>query len=156
MAEGSWREPGPLFVAVAASRLASAAAAPAHRAARRLVEMQMIGMRGVIIGRKHGREKVACAAADFAQEGGILTCVRPVAKHADAPAAGKAKAGDVERIGGSMLAERALGTPVEATTRIASEMIDARDSLAEVPLGGRLDHVALPQDERGGHGAGGD
>ena len=65
----------------------------------------MIAVGGVVIGRKHGGEKPAAAVAHLAQERAFGARRGPILQHRHPAAVGEAKAGDVERVGGRMLAE---------------------------------------------------
>ena len=68
--------------------------------------MQVIGVRGVIVGGQGRREQRAGAVADFAQERRLGIAAFPVAHDGDAGAVGEAEAGNVDRIG---LVEPAAG-----------------------------------------------
>lgn len=111
-------------------------------------------MRVVIVGRQRRGEQVAGAVAHGVQETGGRIVSPPVARHGDAATVGQAEGGDVDRIGGGMLAPRASLAAVEAPTAVAADMINRRDRTAQDCAGGGLHHVPLPHRQRRGDRAG--
>jgi hypothetical protein len=104
----------------------------------------MVAVGGIVVGREHRREHVACAVAHLAEEGGAWALVVPVADQGDAAAVLQPEAGDVDRIGGGMLAPRALAAPIDAAAIVASEMLDFGDAAPEMLERGGLDDVPFP------------
>src|SRR5690606_5989306 len=74
------------------------------------VEVEVIGVGGVVVGAEHDVEPVAGAIAHDAQEGGFggrgrgFVSVAPVGQHADAATVLEHEAGDVEGVGGGVAA----------------------------------------------------
>src|SRR3954469_22574627 len=91
-----------------------AARPPSHRAALRLVEVEVVAMGFVVIGGEGGGEEAAGAVADVVGEAGFLSLAAPVGGEGDGGAGGEAEAGDVDGVGRGMLAPAALGAAVEA------------------------------------------
>src|SRR5688572_6601157 len=110
--------------------------------------MEVVAMRGVVVRTEHAVEDAARAVANLPQESPIGVAAAPLALDAYAPAAFEHEARDVDGIGGRVPAERRAFTPVDATARIAAEVLEARDILPEMSARGRLQDVRLPQRER--------
>jgi hypothetical protein len=70
--------------------------------------MEMVAVGFVIVGRENGGEEAAGAVANLAQEAGLGIVAHPVGDHPHPAAVGEDEAGDVDRIGGGMLAPRAF------------------------------------------------
>src|SRR5690606_35670446 len=93
-----------------------AAILTAHSSERspRLVEMEVIGVRGIVVGRKHGSERPAGLVARAAQEGGFRARPCPASRDADAPAVVEDEGRDVDRVAGSVLAPASFPLAVES------------------------------------------
>lgn len=133
-----------------------AAGAPAKASALGLVEMQVVGVRRVIVRRKDRGKQVAGAVAHFPQEPGGIGFPVPVAKDGYLAAIGKAKRMDVDGICRRMLAERALGPSIEPPAAEAPGMVDPHDLRSKMAPRSRQHHVPFPEEERGCYRAGRD
>ena len=90
-------------------RAAGSATGPAVSALR-LIEVEMVAMRGVIVRQEHGREDAARPVAHLAQErglGGIVTARPgdPVADDTHSPPVTQDESGDVQRVARSRYAD---------------------------------------------------
>lgn len=124
-------------------------------AARRLVEMQMVGVGLVIIGRQGRRKQRAGAIAHFLEEAGPLVVRIPMAGNRDGAPVGEAEGGDVDRIGGRMFAEIAGLPAADAAAAVAAKGGDCLDRGAEMAGGGGVDDLFFPQDQADRHRAAG-
>ena len=105
-----------------------AAILTAHSSERspRLVEMEVIGVRGIVVGRKHGSERPAGLVARAAQEGGFRARPCPASRDADAPAVVEDEGRDVDRVAGSVLAPASFPLAVESAAAVGTEVLDPR------------------------------
>ncbi len=109
--------------------------------------MEVIAMRGVIVGTEHRVEEAAGALASLAQERRIATLLRPGGKNPKAATVDH-EPRDIQRIGGCMMTHARVRPPVDAAAGIASEMLYPADGDAEMANSDRLEHVPFPQGER--------
>src|ERR1700744_4867882 len=95
--------------------------------------MQMIAVRGVIVGRESDREQFARAAPHLAQERRALGIAIPVFLHRDPRRILQAEARYVDCLGGCVLAPAFAAVADDVAAAIAPEMLDRADALAEMP-----------------------
>src|SRR5689334_21863540 len=92
------------------------------------VEMEMVVMIGVAVGREADREAPAAAAVDLAQEAADpLVLAVPAFADGDVAAVGEQEARDVDRIGAAMFGEALSRPAVDRPAGIGSERLDPRD-----------------------------
>src|SRR5688500_4257863 len=118
---------------------------PPERATIGLVQMEMVLVRRIVIGRQHGREQVAGAVADLVEKAAARPLCFPVAGNADPRSVREREAGNVDGVGRRMLAPAALRAAVEAAAAVAAEMLDGRDLLPEIKLRRGLDDMPFPE-----------
>jgi hypothetical protein len=94
----------------------SAAETPPHLATRGLVEVEMVGVGRIVVGREGGRKQLACAVANLAEEGGAPWIAIPVVPDCDAFAALEPETGDVDCVRGGVFAPLADAATVEPAT----------------------------------------
>src|SRR3546814_14422036 len=100
----------------------STAGAPAPCAALRLIEVQMVAMGRIVIGRQDRRKQRAGAVADLMQEIRFLPLCLPVRRDADPTAIGQDETRHVDGVGGGMLAEIPGTASISAAAAIGHEM----------------------------------
>ena len=69
-----------------------------------ILEMEVVVVGGVVVGREHCREQAAAAVADLVKEAALFALVALVGGDADPAAVLEPKARDIDRIGAGMLA----------------------------------------------------
>jgi hypothetical protein len=73
--------------------------------------MEVVAVRGVVIGREDGGEDSTGTAAHAVEEAGPIVVALPIVAHLDPPAVGKHEGGDVDRIAGGVFAPSPLTRP---------------------------------------------
>ena len=112
--------------------LSAACATSAAEAKRSTVQMQVIEMRGVVIGTQNTVEKPARAVTHLVHELRFSARALPVAGNAQSPAIGQHESGHIPCLGGCVPAAGGIRATVYIPARVAAEMFDAGNRLAEV------------------------
>ena len=100
--------------------------------------MEMIVVSLIIVGAEHDIEEVARSTSQGAQERHpVRVAPRPVGLHCNLLPIRQNEAGDVDGIGGRMLAAPAARTMIDITAGISAEMRDPRHVLPEMLPRGR-------------------
>ena len=115
----------------------------------------MVDVGGIVVRRQDRSEEIAGAVANFAQERCLHVIAGPITQDRDRPAILQSDSGHVDRVGGSVLTERAFAAPVKPAAAEAAGMIDLPDLLTKMSQRRGLNDLPLPQGERSRNWAGG-
>ena len=110
----------------------------------RLIEVQVIAVRRIVIGRERGAERLACRIACGVQEVGRPVFPWPIAQDRYAPAVGEDEGGDVDGIADCVLAPAAGLTPADPAAIGGAQVLHRDHARAEELGRGRLHAVPQP------------
>lgn len=98
--------------------------------------MKMVGMGGVVVW-PQAVTIVAAAGTKHRPQPGLGFILFPAAQHRHLLPVGEAKATDVQRLSGGVLAQPGVGAMVYIATGIAAKMIDTHQLAGHIPCGQR-------------------
>src|SRR5690606_5848082 len=99
------------------------------------VEMEVVGMRGVVVWTEHRVEEPAGRVPRGGEESPFGAFGTPVPQHRNARPVGQPEAGDVDGVGGRVLAAPPGFRRPDIAAGIGAEMVDARQREAEMRPG---------------------
>ena len=111
------------------------------------VEMEMVAMRGIIVGTERRSEQIAGAVMRSAKECALVGRIAPGFEDRQVAAIGSGEPCDIDGVRCGMLAPGAALPSVEATAVIGAEVTNTGNLGAEDVTSGRPDDASFPNDQ---------
>src|SRR6516162_22602 len=105
------------------------------------IEMDMVQVLAVAVGRKHRAEAVARGARDVVEKGSLWTAAAPIIRHQNDRAALELESGNIDGVAAGVLAPAAIAA-ILAPAGIRAEIANATDAFTETGACRALDYFA--------------